>query len=1258
MSDDPAVNSRPADAKRFFGLRSQMLLGFCLPLAATVVLMGLVVTFGIPFTSYEGTYDRQRGRVLGDMSLIADLKKDRFELWLGERKDDVRTLCEEASLLTAVGKLRDSIARNATAAETSIAPDDHIRKGPDYQALLQKLTAVTTAHRALQKIEVADAVTGVILVSTDRGEAGLRVSDRKFFRSALDNGYDESVEVEKDPTTGKIYLIVSRIARGLVLDRDGTRPALAVVSVYTDTEEFLKPMLYAGSTLGEKGEIVLVDHHGTILMSLKHLLPDGSKAKVLEYQLKAKPAMLAIRGKEGLAATEDYRGVPILAAYRYLRVSPDTGWGMVVKRDQAEVFAPLWRQVLYICLVSLFGLLAAMGLSVFLANRISRPIRNLCATALEVKAGNLDARAPAGGSDEVGILAATLNSMIDRVQHWHRDLEEQVRARTAQLNRANEELTAEVVQRTRAEKSLIKANRALKTLSHSNQAAIRAESESALMTEMCRGIVEIGGYSLAWVGFAEQDAAKTVRPVTKYGTDSGSLDKMKFSWADDDSGRGPTGTCIRTQAPCVIHDVANDSNDISWRQEAGKLGYRAALALPLMENGTCFGALNIYAAQADAFDDEEVELLQELAADLSFGLTAIRTKQQVLELKEFYETILENINDGIWVSDEKDVIFYVNSAMAKIAGAGKNRIVGPLGDFPESTPAQLHGSYLRAKESLIPVYYDSLRFVTPLGRESFQSGWLIPVVRQGRFAGMICTAQDITGHKRSEEAQKRLATAVEQAAETIVITDTEGTILYVNPASERSSGYAREEIIGTRTKDFMSSEQVGDFGADMWDTLAGGKVWSGRFVSKKKDGSLFHEEATISPVRDSSDNTINFVAVKRDITEHLKLAAQLQQAQKMEAIGTLAGGIAHDFNNLLTIILGFSEVLLAERQGNEPDYDDLKKILHAGKNGAELVQRLLTFSRKVEPKLVPLDLNRQIRQVERLLRRTISKMIEIRLDLADDLEEINADPSQMEQILMNLAVNARDAMLEAGTLTLRTENVVLDEEYCKYHHGTRPGQYVLLTVSDTGHGMDGETVEHIFEPFYTTKELGRGTGLGLAMVYGIVNQHHGYVTCYSEVGRGTAFRIYLPAVERRGEDKPEKTEMAPAFGTETILLVDDEESIRELGVRILGKAGYTVLTARNGNEALDMFQRERQSISLVIMDLMMPGMGGKECLKNLLQIDPRARILVASGYSGDASTREMVELGACGFVGKPFRMNDLLQQVRQALDNPASHSKE
>ncbi len=384
--------------------------------------------------------------------------------------------------------------------------------------------------------------------------------------------------------------------------------------------------------------------------------------------------------------------------------------------------------------------------------------------------------------------------------------------------------------------------------------------------------------------------------------------------------------------------------------------------------------------------------------------------------------------------------------------------------------------------------------------------------------------------------------------------------------------------------------------------------------------------------------------------EQDRLRAQLFQAQKMESIGTLAGGIAHDFNNILTVVLGFSELLLSGKDERDQSYQDLQKINQAARNGADLVRSILAFGRKADISLRSLDLNHEVKQIKKLLGRTIPKMIEIELNLGREIPRVNADPVQIEQMLLNLAVNASHAMADGGKLTIETQRVTLDEEYSRLNFGATSGEYTMLSVSDTGHGMDQETLSHIFEPFFTTKETGEGTGLGLAMVYGLVKQHGGYITCYSEPGEGTTFKIYFPAVEMEMNPDVAKTGIMPAFGTETILLVDDEESIRALGKRILEKSGYTVITAADGREALNVYESEKDKISLVILDLMMPVMGGKQCLEEILKIEPQVKIIIASGFAASGQTKEVLDSGAKASVRKPYEMKQMLQTVRKVLD--------
>ncbi|MBI5251464.1 MAG: response regulator, partial [Desulfomonile tiedjei] len=421
-------------------------------------------------------------------------------------------------------------------------------------------------------------------------------------------------------------------------------------------------------------------------------------------------------------------------------------------------------------------------------------------------------------------------------------------------------------------------------------------------------------------------------------------------------------------------------------------------------------------------------------------------------------------------------------------------------------------------------------------------------------------------------------------------------------------------------------------------------------IGISKSGNRISVAAWVTEIEYSG--TQAFLAFVMDVTEIKNLRAQLLQAQKMEAIGNLAGGVAHDFNNLLTIVQGYSELLLLDENLDDQAKSDIDKINHAAQSGADLVQRLLAFSRKSEMKPRPINLNQQIAQTQSLLSRTIPKNISVELRLADELPAIEADPVQVEQILMNLAVNARDAMPDGGTLVIETQCCALTEEYARSLVDVSPGNYALLVVSDTGAGIADDALEHIFEPFFTTKSPGMGTGLGLATVYGIVKQHGGHIYCQSGPEGGTTFKIYLPVIDTEMELETLR-QSGPTIpgGTETILVVDDEESVRDLGERILRRAGYSVLTAANGKEALELFRREKEKISLVILDLIMPEMDGNQCLKEILQIDRKAKIIISSGFFPNVSLRDTSRTGAKASVDKPYDMNQLIQAVRRVLDD-------
>ncbi len=523
-----------------------------------------------------------------------------------------------------------------------------------------------------------------------------------------------------------------------------------------------------------------------------------------------------------------------------------------------------------------------------------------------------------------------------------------------------------------------------------------------------------------------------------------------------------------------------------------------------------------------------------------------------------------------------------------------------------------------------------------------------------RVAIGVGRAMDLAEERRkqTEEALQRLATAVEQSVEAIFITDPKGTIEYANPAFERITGYGREEVIGRTPRILKSGKHEEEFYRELWATIKRGDVWTGTFINKRKDGSLYEEEAILSPVRDSSGRLMNFVAVKRDVTDERKMEEQFRQSQKMEAVGKLAGGIAHDFNNLLTAITGYSELALNRMADEDPIRGHIQEIRNVSERAAALTRQLLAFSRRqvLQPRVI--DLNAVVTDIDQMLRRLIGEDIDLLTSLDPGLWRVKADPGQISQVIMNLAVNARDAMPMGGKLTIETANVDIDEAYARGHVTMRPGALAMIAMSDSGVGMNPETMSRIFEPFFTTKEMGKGTGLGLSTVYGIVKQSGGHIWVYSEPGRGTTFKIYLPRVEEQAEapePAPDRTDRIE--GSETILLVEDDEAVRTLVREILERNGYTVLAAGGGEEALRASGRHEGKIHLMLCDVVMPGMSGVQLSRRITSSRPDMKVLYMSGYTDNAILHHGVLDPGTAFIEKPFSPDALARKVRAVLDD-------
>jgi two-component system cell cycle sensor histidine kinase/response regulator CckA len=626
-----------------------------------------------------------------------------------------------------------------------------------------------------------------------------------------------------------------------------------------------------------------------------------------------------------------------------------------------------------------------------------------------------------------------------------------------------------------------------------------------------------------------------------------------------------------------------------------------------------------------------------------------RNEEQSCRLAQAIETSPELIG----MASPEGCFTYVNQAFLKICGYSEDELLGKRFDIVLSpnNPAGL---------------------IDDLGVRMFQSsGWTgeclvlrrdgtdFPVVlragrvedKEGRTVGSFGIAEDITERKRKEEELRGLAAIVEGSDDAIIGKTLEGTILSWNAGAERMYGYSAAEAIGKPISMIISHERADEM-LEIIEKLKQGEVVKRlETIRVRSDGKQIHIALTVSPIKDATGKIIAASAIGRDITESRRMEEMFRQAQKMEAVGRLAGGVAHDFNNLLSVIIGYSEMLLDSASRDSQAYRHAEEIKKSGHRAASLTRQLLAFSRQqvLEPRV--LDLNQIVAGIEKMLRRLIGEDIELRTSLDPALGAVKADPGQIEQVIMNLAVNARDAMPQGGKLVIETSNVDLDENYALLHMPAATGRYVLFSISDTGTGIDAETKAHIFEPFFTTKELGKGTGLGLATVYGIVKQSGGYIWVYSEPKQGAVFKIYLPRIDKAVQQIQLTAGSPQVFrGTETILLVEDEESLRTMTRTLLEQSGYKVLEAKNGVQAVEVAREHQGAIHLLLTDVVMPGTNGPTLVAKLVPLRPEMKVLYVSGYSGNYATGSgLVEMG-WHLLQKPFSRDVLLRKVREVLE--------
>lgn len=695
-----------------------------------------------------------------------------------------------------------------------------------------------------------------------------------------------------------------------------------------------------------------------------------------------------------------------------------------------------------------------------------------------------------------------------------------------------------------SQESLREVNRALRGFSECTKAITRITDEQELMQEICRIFVTVSGYRFAWVGFAEQDEGKTLRPVAHWGYEDNFIDTMQATWADCERGRGPAGTTIRTGKTTVFQDFKTNPDYLPWRDKALGCGYASGISLPLSEAGVVFGALVIFSEHTDYFDEDEITRMEDLADDLSYGIKTIRMN---------------------------------------------------------------------------------------------------------------------TERERALEERMLLAAAIEQASNGVLTFDRDGVIHYMNSSYEGICGATVEGSIGKTIHDFECCLRNDHYYQTILKAVETGEAQSGDFDNIRSDGSHYIVNARIVPVGNDSENVSRYVVIVRDVTHESQLERQLRQAQKLEAVATLSGGIAHDFNNILAVIITNTEMTLEDVPDDNPLKKQLEIVLKAGFRGKDLVKQILTLSRRTEQERQPVDIEAIVEECFNLLRASLPTTIEIKQWLADDIGMISADPTQVHQVVMNLCTNAADAMRESGgSLKVVLDAIELDSEACKAYPGLQPGNYIELQVSDTGHGMDRELMERIFDPFYSTKKQGKGTGLGLSVVHGIVKTHGGAISVDSVPGRGTIFSVLFPRL-----DIYEKTIAPPAAcllpnGNERILFVDDEADYVLAKAKMLERMGYVVSAQTDSRKSLELFRNAPYEFDLVITDQTMPHLTGDMLARELLAIRADIPIILCSGSSPESNSiltpEKSSAIGIREVLLKPVGKDQMDQAIRRQLSGQISDS--
>ncbi len=801
-----------------------------------------------------------------------------------------------------------------------------------------------------------------------------------------------------------------------------------------------------------------------------------------------------------------------------------------------------------------------------------------------------------------------------------------------------------------AESKISRLSRVHAMLSGINQAIVRIRDRQQLLGEACRIAVGDGGFALSSIGLVHRGDDQLEPIVIRQTSANSAWSPVQREEALENNEL--TQRVVHERKHFVFNRLEPDAPPMQWQVCARQHGFRSAAAFPLRSGTDVLGVISLYSEETNVFDEGEVALLDELSSDLGFAIEVLEARRAQEQTEEKLRGLFESDIIGILFGDVHGNILDANRKFLEVVGYSAEELKAGRMRWVDITPPE----YLLAESAKLR---EARRTGScpPFEKEYIRKdGSRVPVLVGYTLVGpsreqSVAFVLDLTTQHQAEEKVRQLSRAVEQSPVSIVITDAAGKIEYVNRKFSEATGYSPAEVLGNNPRILKGGSKSKEEYRELWDTISAGREWRGEFINKKKDGSLFTEYASISPVSNGDQRITHFVAVKEDITERKALEERLRQAQKMESIGTLAGGIAHDFNNILGIVLGHASLLEQTGDDRARRASSIQAVQQAVDRGARLVRQILTFARKTEILVEPVNLNEIIGELVRMMQETFPKTISFGADLDPRIGAIEGDRTQLHQTILNLCVNARDAMPSGGSLSVTTRSIGGSVVRAQFPEAAGEN-YVHVCVADTGSGMDEATRLRIFEPFFTTKDPGKGTGLGLAVVHGIVRSHAGFIAVDSAPGRGAAFHLYFPvpgggmsvsaAAEEEQCDEP--------GGKETVLIVEDEEALRDLLTMLLTGKGYTVLTANDGHEGVRLYSEMQKEIAIVVSDIGLPGLDGTGAYRRMREIHPGVKVILASGFLEPKSRADMAAAGVRGFIHKPYSSGEILRKIREVLD--------